>query len=63
MHVNAFVKDISALIGRGLISLIFLISSTDKILHFSANVAYMASKGVPFTEILLVIALIVTKIN
>lgn len=63
MRVNAFTQDISALIGRVLISSIFLFSSMSKIMHFTANVAYMASKGVPFTEVLLVMALIVELVG
>ena len=41
------------LIGRGLLGLIFLISGIGKIGRFAAVAGYMASKGLPMSELLL----------
>ncbi len=47
------------LLGRFLLSLIFIISGWNKIGGFESTAGYMASKGLPFTEILLVITIII----
>lgn len=45
-------KEFAALIGRICLSLVFLSSGIDKITHFSFNLAYMASKGLPYKPLL-----------
>lgn len=47
-------KQYGPLIGRILITAIFLNSALDKIIGFKGVAGYMASKGMPFAEFLLV---------
>lgn len=47
------------LMGRILITVIFIIASIGKITDFSGHAAFMASKGLPMVNVLLVLAIIV----
>ena len=47
------------LIGRILLSAIFIIAGTKKIFGFAGTAGYMASKGLPITEVLLVLTIII----
>lgn len=47
------VKQYGPLAGRILLSFMFIMSGWGKIGNFSETAAYMASKGMPFTEVLL----------
>lgn len=53
------IENLAALIGRFLISFIFIFSGYHKILDFAGTVAHTASKGMPFPEFLIVIAIII----
>ncbi|MGH8744680.1 MAG: DoxX family protein, partial [Burkholderiales bacterium] len=52
-------KQYAPLVGRALLSLIFILSGWGKITGFSGTAAYMASVGVPMSEVLLVPAIII----
>lgn len=52
-------KQYGPLVGRILLALIFLISGYDKIGGFSNVAAAMAGKGIPFSEIALVITILI----
>lgn len=47
------------LIGRILLSVIFIIAGAKKIFGFAGTAGYMASKGLPMTEVLLVMTIII----
>lgn len=47
------------LAGRILIALIFLLSGFGKITGFAGTAGYMASKGLPMTDLLLVITIVI----
>ena len=47
------------LLGRSLLALIFIIAGYNKLTGFEETAAYMASKGLPFTEVLLVLTIII----
>ena len=47
------------LIGRILLSVIFIIAGAKKIFGFAGTAGYMASKGLPMTEVLLVLTIII----
>lgn len=51
--------DWAMLLGRFLISLIFILSGFEKIPGFSHTAATMATKGLPFPGLLLVLAIII----
>lgn len=53
------VKQYGPLVGRILLSLMFIISGWGKLTGFAGTAGYMASKGMPFPELLLVVAIIV----
>ena len=53
------VKQYGPLVGRILLALIFLISGYHKIDGFSKVAAAMAGKGIPFSEIALVITILI----
>lgn len=57
--LDKFAKQYAPLIGRTLLALIFIISGWGKIGGFEKTAAYMAAKGMPITEVLLVGAIIV----
>lgn len=50
--------NIVALVGRVLLALIFIISGFAKIPGFEATAGYMASKGLPMAQVLLVITIV-----
>lgn len=52
-------KQYAPLIGRILLSSIFIFSGYGKIGGFQQTVGYMASKGLPMTEVLLVLTIII----
>lgn len=52
-------QQIAPLIGRILVAAIFLWSGIGKISGFAGTAGYMASKGLPMAEVLLVITIIV----
>jgi putative oxidoreductase len=52
--MNTPMTNAAALAGRTLLALIFIVSGFGKITGFSATAALMASKGLPFAEVLLV---------
>jgi len=51
------VKQYGPLAGRILLSLMFIISGWGKITGFAGTAGYMASKGMPFPELLLSVAI------
>lgn len=57
--MNSKVQDSAALAGRILLALIFIISGYGKITGFAGTAAYMASKGLPFADVLLVVTILV----
>lgn len=52
-------QDWAMLLGRFLISLIFILSGFEKITGFSHTAAVMAAKGLPFPGLLLVLATLI----
>jgi putative oxidoreductase len=52
--MNTTLNHVSTLAGRTLLALIFIVSGFGKITGFSATAGYMASKGMPMAEVLLV---------
>ncbi len=57
--MNSTLRDSAALVGRILLALIFLISGYGKITGFTGTAAYMAAKGLPFTDLLLVLTILI----
>ena len=57
--MNNSLTNSAALAGRTLLALIFIVSGFGKITGFSGTAAFMASKGMPMTEVLLVGAIAV----
>jgi putative oxidoreductase len=53
------ITQFAPLLGRILIGQIFLLAGINKLFHFSQTVGYMASKGLPLIEVLLVITIII----
>jgi len=58
MQANAQ-QDVAALVGRILVALIFVISGFGKITGFAGTAGYMASKGLPMPEVLLVATILI----
>jgi putative oxidoreductase len=56
--MDGFLKRYAPLLGRILLSVIFLLSAFGKITHFSGMEQFMASKGLPAVPLLLVLALL-----
>jgi putative oxidoreductase len=52
-------SDLGALIGRILLALIFVMSGFGKIMHFNVYLGIMAKQGVPATEIMLILSILV----
>lgn len=52
-------QNISALAGRILLALIFVLSGFNKITGFEGTAAYMAGKGLPMAEVLLVLTILI----
>jgi putative oxidoreductase len=57
--MNTSLQNAAALAGRILLALLFVISGIGKVTGFSGTSAFMASKGMPMTEVLLVGAIAV----
>jgi len=55
----ALVKQYGPLIGRILLSAIFILAGFNKITGFENTAGYMASKGLPMTDVLLVLTIII----
>jgi putative oxidoreductase len=51
-------RDLAALAGRILLAATFAVSGYGKIHNFAGTAAFMASKGLPLTEVLLVLAIL-----
>jgi putative oxidoreductase len=54
-----YAQTLIPLAGRMLLGLIFAISGFKKILGFAGTAGYMASKGLPMTDVLLVLTILV----
>ena len=54
----AKVEQYGPLVGRTLLSVIFMVSGISKILAWSGSAAYMAAKGMPFVSFFLLMALL-----
>lgn len=54
MSINTNLQDGTALAGRILLALIFVLSGFNKLTGFDGTAAYMASAGLPFAKLLLV---------
>ena len=57
MNACQLVKQFGPLAGRIMLALIFLISGVAKIGNFAGTAGFMASKGIPFAEIALALAI------
>ena len=55
----ALLKQYGPLVGRILLSAIFIMAGIHKITGFENTAAHMASKGLPMTEVLLVLTIII----
>jgi putative oxidoreductase len=53
------IKQNGPLIGRILLALIFIISGFNKIMDWGGTLGYMASKGLPMTDILLALTVFI----
>lgn len=56
---NAFGQSFLPLVGRILLSLLFIWSGFGKWNHFAGTAGYMAQHGLPFVHVLLVITIII----
>jgi putative oxidoreductase len=52
-------RDVGALIGRILVAVIFVLSGFGKIMGFTRTEVMMAAQGIPATEILLILAILI----
>src|SRR3989304_8507178 len=59
MNACQLVKQLGPRAGRIMLALIFLISGFGKIGNFAGTAGFMASKGIPFAEIALALAIII----
>lgn len=57
--MNQFLSNFGPLVGRILMAVIFVLSGVGKVGNFAGTAGYMASKGVPLTELALVITIII----
>ena len=57
--MQGFINQFGPLTGRILLSLIFLTSGISKIGGFAGTAGYIASKGLPMAEVLLVITILI----
>lgn len=57
--MNTSLNNVSTLAGRALLALIFIVSGFGKITGFAGTAGFMASKGMPMAEVLLVGAIAV----
>ena len=56
--MNPNTINVAALVGRILLALIFVIAGFGKISGFEGTVGYMASKGLPMPQVLLVLTIL-----
>jgi putative oxidoreductase len=61
--MNSTLQNSAALAGRTLLALLFVVSGFGKITGFAGTAAYMASKGMPMAEVLLVGAIAVELVG
>jgi putative oxidoreductase len=61
--MNTPLQNATALAGRTLLALLFVVSGFGKVTGFSGTAAYMASKGMPMTELLLVGAIAIELVG
>jgi putative oxidoreductase len=61
--MNTTLQNAAALLGRALLALIFVVSGFGKITGFAGTAGYMASKGMPMPEVLLVGAIAVEMVG
>lgn len=59
MNVCAFLKQNGPFVGRILLAIIFIISGFNKISGWDGTLGYMASKGLPMTEVLLGLTILI----
>ena len=57
--MQSIINKFGPLVGRTLLALIFLISGIGKIGGFAGTAGYMAGKGLPMVEVLLVLTIII----
>lgn len=57
------IQPVGLLIGRVLLAYIFVVAGFGKIGNFSATAAYMASKGLPMSEVLLVATIVIELVG
>ncbi len=57
--MNPTLQNFTALAGRSLLALLFVVSGVGKVTGFAGTAAYMAAKGLPMPEVLLVGAIAV----
>ncbi len=55
---NSMVRDVGLLLGRLLLSQIFLLSAVKKIFAWSGTASYMAAKGLPAADLMLFLAIL-----
>jgi putative oxidoreductase len=55
----SLLKQYGPLLGRILLSTIFIMAGFNKITGFEGTAGYMASKGLPMTEVLLVLTILI----
>lgn len=56
---NSVAADAAALVGRILVALIFIVSGIGKITGYAGTAGYMASKGLPFVDVLLPLTILI----
>jgi putative oxidoreductase len=61
--MNTTFQNTAAAAGRVFLGLLFVVSGFGKVTGFSGTAAYMASKGMPMAEVLLVGAIVVELIG
>jgi putative oxidoreductase len=57
--MNQIVSQYAPLVGRVFIALIFLLSGFGKITGFQGTAGWMASKGLPMVDVLLVLSIVI----
>jgi putative oxidoreductase len=57
--MNTFGERFATLLGRILLALIFVVSGYGKIRGFGQTASYMASKGLPMVQVLLVLTILI----
>jgi putative oxidoreductase len=57
------IQPVGLLVGRVLLAYIFVVAGFGKIGRFSATAAYMASKGLPMSEMLLVATILIELVG